>query len=337
MWTAPPAAPGAPRDYLTVGAPPLQFSGSRSSRSTCSIERRAPGLDGAPLAQRTRQPGQPGEPPGDLHRRQPTRAVAAQLDQPAPAERARTRPRQAAHRAPRAVARHVEARAGMRPVVAPRRWTTRAARHQQRVPARQHGAEREVDVLVVQKEALLVAAERVEDVAPEDGRRPRRGEDGVGLGGKRLERAVAQQLVGVAGGGVLVAGALDPARGADEHAAQRPRALVARRARQLRQPVRGRRGVGVQHADPGRRRRAHATVGPAAEAEVAPELQRAHLRVPGAQQGQRAVARAVVGDDDLLRRQRLRGQRREAVGQQRLAVVVDDDHRDAGPRIRRHG
>ena len=49
-----------------------------------------------------------------------------------------------------------------------------------------------------------------------------------------------------------------------------------------------------------------------------------------AQQRQRAVARAVVGDDDLVGRERLGGERGEAVGQQPLAVVVDDDDGDAG-------
>jgi hypothetical protein len=202
--------------------------------------------------------------------------------------------------------------------------------NEQRVVARERGPEREVDVLVVHEEALLVAAEQVKHLAPEDRCRARGREHAVGLGRQLLERALAQELVGVAGRRVLVTGALYQAGGrADEHAPQRPGACVARRGGELREPVRRRRGVGVQHADPGRRGGPHAAVRATREAVVAAQLERLHGGVVRAQERERAVARAVVGHDDLLRRERLRRQGGEAVGQQPLTVVVDDDDRHA--------
>ncbi len=289
-----------------------------------------PRLDRAALVQRPRQAGEPREPAGDLDRREPSRPVAAQLDRPAAREPPGRGIRQAARGAPHAVASDVEPPAcqGLRrraeAVDDPR------GRDEQRVVAGQHGAEGEVDVLVVEKEALRVAAERVEDVAAEDRRRARRGEDRVRARGQVAERAVAQELVGIAVGRVLIARALDPARrGAHQDAPERPRALVARRRGELREPVGRRRRVGVQDADPGRRRRGHATVRAAREAEVAPELQHADAGMSGAQERHRPVVRAVVGDDDLRGRERLRRQRAEALRQQPLAVVVDDDDRDA--------
>src|SRR5690349_5843693 len=128
------------------------------------LDRTGPsGLDANSLPPDGRKSEQSGCAPKQLHMDESTRPVRPQFARPAACEAAQAQLGQTAHGTPDAVARDVETGPRERPCRRAQAVYDMGIRDQQGVVAGEHGAEGEVDVLVVEKEAFLVATERVED------------------------------------------------------------------------------------------------------------------------------------------------------------------------------
>ena len=322
------------RDLLGCRDRPLPADRPRRSQQDAELvePRHARVLDRAALAQRARQARERGRAAGELDRRSGGAAgsCAAPSSQRRP-RRSGARLGQAAHRAPDAVARDVEARArerawssrrgGGRPV-----RLGRAARGSRRARRGRRGRRPRSRGRSAPRSRRARRRRRAGRRARRRGRRRPRTARRAGPTAAGRAGACRRSRPGRTGRPRSRSGPFDAL---DEHAAERPRPApcAAPRSRRASQS-----GAGVasefRTQTHGALRRRDAAVGAAGEAVVAAELEHANAGMMRAQQRDRAVARAVVGDEHLRGCERLRAQRGEAVGQQPLAVEVDDDDRD---------
>jgi hypothetical protein len=215
------------------------------------------------------------------------------------------------------------------------------ARHRARLPAAAPPGELqpqpEVDVLQIGAEALVEAAHRPDGGAPV--------QRSARAGGEHLTRRVVAARVALEAP-ALLAHAVPPqdVAGVVEHVRVREVEHLRRDRRGLRrgrergdgalEPARIEQDVGVDQRDRLGADRRDPRVGGAGEPAVDRAGHHAHARIALRQQRQRPVRRAVVDDDHLGGRQRLRGHAVEHAGEPALAVVVGDHHRRVHERRR---